>query len=393
MRHKKSQILPIVGVASLVASYIAPVVFSILALATPVQEGEAAFIQDDSTGFFHVSFQNQQGWELDVDKGGKGQDSLGDPLTVNTETLGFSTLTVDSTFPTVTTPPNQSYFTTSLITPSSFEAWDEIILDATYATIGDVTVSLYDCDDPPVPIPAFQNVMPAANRVDISSLDPDMYPCVRARVDMRGAAISPTVDSVKVTWDAFPVFLISHSADAGVSVGESILYTINYSVSFADADDLVIWAELPSEAEGTVNYDVYDQNPDPGYKSATRGGIYSATEIDVRGVTVPANSVYWDLGDVHAGTTSTVTYVLKTNNGWADGILYESTAHIFSTSAEQLDSNAIQTTLNSSPNPLPPDKLDQPLGTYRIGGQNYVYIAGGDTVVSYQIRAENDYES
>ena len=64
---------------------------------------------------------------------------------------------------------------------------------------------------------------------------------------------------------------------------------------------------------------IYHFRTDEERKSAAGGGLggYSeVTPIVVNGVTVPGNSVYWDLGVVPEGTTDLLSFTAATKPGW-----------------------------------------------------------------------------
>jgi hypothetical protein len=166
--------------------------------------------------------------------------------------------------------------------------------------------------------------------INVASLS-SSYTCVKVRVDLNDSGgPRPVVNDVKMTWIPLPVFLLSHTAQSTRSVGDTLVYVINYSVSYVTDPGVVVWAELPSVANGTVtNYTAsYGVLPNPTFVSATNSGTYTATGTTVNGITVPANSVYWNLGSVPAGRTGTLSYQLQTQNGWENGIKYSSQAHI-----------------------------------------------------------------
>lgn len=194
----------------------------------------ANYTQDDSQGFFLVDFNgNQQGLEP--------VGPFRNNVTINT-LPGTATLS----------SPNPGYVSTSTVSPASFTAWDKVELAGNWASTSAVSVTLLDCSSTPTPISGFTNLPLVGTSVDISSLNKVTYPCVRAQINMNPEDPSPVLDSVKVSWDPLPVFLITNSCNPTVKVGDQLSVTINYSVSYAEDNGVIVWSELPTVAAGTV---------------------------------------------------------------------------------------------------------------------------------------------
>jgi hypothetical protein len=329
---------------------------------------EASFSQNNSTGTWDVNFNNNQ----------QGVAPDGAPLREN--------ITIDPAagIAKITPTFSSGYFNTVAVSPNSFTAWNKIIVDATYSNSADVRVSLYTCAN--TPISGYQNMtLGAGGIIDISTL-PTSFSCVKARTDLfDSGGPRPIVNDVKITWTPLPVFLITHSAGTTRPVGGGIVYAINYSVSYVDDTGIVVWAPLPRVADGTVtNYTVsYGITPDPTFVKASNGGQYTATPITLNGISIPANSVYWNVGNVSAGYSGTLTYELATENNWQNGIKYLSQAYIDSLDANQVvsDSDSVTagaqkftTTLTSAPSP----SIDKWVtGAVRFNNENYVANSGG----------------
>jgi uncharacterized repeat protein (TIGR01451 family) len=349
-----------------------------------VQFAEASFAQNNSLGSWNVDFNNNQ----------QGVAPDGAPLRQN--------ITVDTTsgIAKITTGQTAGYFHTTTVAPNSFTAWDKVTVDATYSAANDVRVSLTDCATPtPNAIAGFQNMtLGPGGIVNISGLS-NTYTCIKTRVDLvDSGGPRPVINDVKVTWVPLPVFLVSHTVQPTRSVGDTLVYAINYSVSYVTDPAVIVWAELPSVAAGTVtNYTAgYGVTPDPTFVSASNSGLYTASGITIQGVAIPANSVYWNLGSVPAGRTGTLTYQLQTQNGWQNGIRYLSQAHIDSPLGVRVDSDSntslagsqpVMTTLSATPTP----SIDKTVsGVVRIGTENFVVTSGAYTpLVTYQVKVTN----
>ncbi|MCB9020056.1 MAG: hypothetical protein H6546_06980 [Chitinophagales bacterium] len=118
------------------------------------------------------------------------------------------------------------------------------------------------------------------------------------------------------------------------TVGGALQYKVQYSVSYTDDTDVVIWAPLPSIADGTVSNFTpsYGQNPEPLFNSCGGANVddcqYVTTDTLVGDVLVPAGSVYWHFNTLSAGDTGTVKFKINTKNGWENGIQYDFYASI-----------------------------------------------------------------
>lgn len=71
----------------------------------------------------------------------------------------------------------------------------------------------------------------------------------------------------------------------------------------------------------------YGQRDEAIFVSASDGGQYNASApIIVNGVTIPSNTVYWDLGNVEEGITDVLTMTVYAPNGTLDGTLFSNRA-------------------------------------------------------------------
>ncbi|MCB1228446.1 MAG: DUF11 domain-containing protein, partial [Verrucomicrobiales bacterium] len=277
-------------------------------------------------------------------------------------------------------------FTTVRIKPTSFNGWKRIRLDGTWSAASDVQVSLLDSANGDAPIAGFQNI-PYTGPINLSSLSPTTYPEIKILVALTAGTVSPVVTATTVEWNPISHLLIDKMAVAQVQAGQSVQYRIRYSTSFVAAKDLVVWDRLPNTAQGTVTYPQnFGQNDNPVYVSATSNGQYTASAITVKGVSIPANSVYWDLGTVAEGTTDTLTFTLKTLNGTLDGTTLSNQAHADAANAAAVDSSTTNTVIRSVP--APTIKKRASTGIYALGDANYTRV---NTVNCFTITAKNTY--
>jgi len=349
---------------------------------------EASYTHDNNNGFFSVNFLGSE----------EGIVSSANPLRDN---IHIDTLAGTARIEDLLTPAG--YFTTVNIQPSSFRNWNELEVTGTYQNADEVLATVYNCSETPVSIAGYDQVQLTANKLNISGIDKNTYPCVRVRLDLaRSGSIEPIVTQVKVTWNPQPHLLVSLLGQNTVQAGDSILYQVRYSVSNVNDNGVVIWTILPTTVNGGVTdyTSAYSQTVDPTYVTSSNGGVFTTSETTVRGITIPAGSVYWDIGFVEAGKSSIVSFVLATNNGLENGINYHIQAHIDSQTADDRHSDAdpvsagdqaFQTTISSTPSP----SIDKTVtGTVRLAGGEYVYDGGRfDGTATYIINVRNNMAS
>ncbi|MCB1224737.1 MAG: hypothetical protein KDK99_02890 [Verrucomicrobiales bacterium] len=278
-------------------------------------------------------------------------------------------------------------FTTVRIKPTSFNAWKRLNLEGTWSAASDVQVSLLDPANADAPIVGFQNI-PYTGPIDLTSLSATTYTEIKVLVTLTAGSVSPAVTATTVEWNPISLLLLDKKAVPEVVAGQLVNYRVRYSTSFVEAKDLVVWDRLPNTAQGTVTYPQdFGQNDNPTFVSATSGGQYTASAITVKGVNIPANSVYWDLGTVAEGTTDTLTFTLKTLNGTLDGTTMDNQTHADAANAAAVDSITTQTVIRSVPDP----SLDKQAGTgiFVVGKDENYTIPG--TVNCFKIRAKNSY--
>lgn len=351
---------------------------------------EASYIHNNNIGFFLVDFLDNE----------EGIVSASDPLRDNIEidTLTGTAMIEDQNLPDPLLPAG--YFTTANVQPSSFQQWNSVELKANYSQADDISVTIYDCQSTPAVIPGFDNQPLIGGRVNISTIDPSTYSCLRVRVNLeKNGAISPQVSEVKATWTPLPVLLVGIDGDTAVQSGNGIQYSIRYSVSYADDNGVVVWAELPQEDRGSItNFTPsYNQKIEPVFVSASGSGQYTDTGTTVQGIAIPENSVYWDLGYVTSGTTGILHFVIASENGLENGITYSLLAHTDSQSSEAKTSDNDYLTPGNQPfstvvgsTPAPVIEKDSPQ-IIHLNGSNY--IGAVPPIVTYELRVRNTYST
>ena len=246
-------------------------------------------------------------------------------------------------------------YTTVLIRPTSFDAWGDLVLDATFGKAGDVTVDVLDAAGTSILI---SNLALTAGAGDLSSLNPTTTSDgIRIRVNLtQSGSVAPSISSLRVTWNPISLLLLDKEAPASVLAGQTFNYKLRYSVNFVQAENLVLWDELPANVDGTVSYPAaenYGQDDAAQFVSATDGGQLCTTGggCTIAGTLVPENAVYWDLGTVAAGTTVAVSFAVKAPNGTINTSSYANQAHVNASNAAQVDSNTTTTQILSTPAP------------------------------------------
>ncbi len=342
-----------------------------------INYARAAFVQNDSEGFFNVDFQSNQ----------QGVAAGGSPV------LERNNISVDTFAGNLQLQAGQAsgHLMTTSVTPTSFSAWGKVVIDATYSNSTDVLVSLYDCAGTPNPVVGYQNMTLDNNgEVDISALS-IANGCLRPRIELAETVSSPRplVDNFRITWSPLPVFLTNVLSNPTQDVGETLTYSIRYSVSYASSAGVVVWVPIPRVATSTVTTftPAYAQSPNPTFVAADNGGVFTASAVTVQGISIPADSIYFDLGTVAAGTSGIVNLQIKSASGLENGIQYLLQSFMDSQTATLVSSAVETTTLTSVPYPI---ILKSVQGAVTIGTSKYITnSAPYSKNVSYQILIKN----
>lgn len=320
----------------LLINFARPTILGFFVIVTLIQAGLTfgTYYQNESSGYFLVDFNGSE----------QGIVSAGDPEREN--------ITVDTIagIAGITDPETSGFFTTNEIEPASVDSWDKITMVANHADIAgsDVTITVNDCSgNNLIPATPF-DLIAGVNGIDISSIS-NTETCIKVRVDLAEYnSINPTIDWLKVKWNPEPVYLLSMPAPSNASAGSSVNFSIGYSVSYVNDTNTIIWAPLPTAVGGTFT-GAFNQTLETTFISATNGGTFTSSNITVAGVDIPADSIYWNLGSVSAGSAGTLIFKVATTNGTENGVQFETAAHIDSTiGTETLSDSDIGTIGNQS---------------------------------------------
>ncbi len=268
-------------------------------------------------------------------------------------------------------------YETVIIRPPSFDAWGSLTIDGDF-DLTNLTIEILDPLNSDAVILG-PTVMPTGG-ISLTSLIATTYPELKVRLNLTQTTTAPTVEQLQVTWNAVSVLLLEKDAVTTRAAGVVVVHEISLSVSFVEARGLVVYDTLPHTDVGTVTYPYdYGQDDNPTFESATNGGQYSAAGLVVSGVTVPPNSVYWDLGTIPEGTTTILRMNIDSKNGTLNGTVYENTVRAEASNAVAAASNTVTTTITSSPRP---GVSKRAFDVVNIGGTNFVPQGN---VITYQI--------
>ncbi|MDO4773865.1 MAG: hypothetical protein Q4A37_01940, partial [Candidatus Saccharibacteria bacterium] len=294
------------------------------------QQTLAQYNQDDNSGQWQLTFQNRAGIFSQKDVLVDGQKAH---VTVNQGVQGE--------------------LITSTITPSSSYGWRHIAVTGTWSHHDHAKIQLLSCSAAPTPLPQQDTAdirggdnaagfTLEGGQLDISSLDSEKYPCLQVKLLLSSDQTNPApiIKKISASWKPKTVFLISAAAQEKITTSQAISYKVDYSVSYVDDTNIVVYLPAPKAMNGSFTPD-YNQDLTVSFRSATQGGQYTSKEIVVSGVTVPANSVYWNLGTQAAGVTGSLQAIFGTHDGLQNGVTYAATATIVSpnTSAVTSDGN------------------------------------------------------
>ncbi|HMJ88385.1 MAG TPA: hypothetical protein VK530_01130 [Candidatus Acidoferrum sp.] len=138
-----------------------------------------------------------------------------------------------------------------------------------------------------------------------------------------------------------------------------MVYRARYAVNYVRAQGLVVWDTLPQYADSLMYPPEINPTPYPGqndnvtFASATKGGAYHAGPgaLVVNGVSVPPNSVYWNLGNVDEGVTDLLTFTVATRNGTLEGTTLTNRAFATAANAGTSQSQPVVTVIRSVSRP------------------------------------------
>jgi uncharacterized delta-60 repeat protein/uncharacterized repeat protein (TIGR01451 family) len=286
--------------------------------------------------------------------------------------------------------------TLSEVTPVSFKQWNRIDIQYVWNP-NNITVEIYACNAQWWWLIQTISNLPVNGKISLWWIDKNVYPCLQPKIIFEDTVV--LLNDVTVRREPLPFFSVDINAPETKQSCGTISFTVSYSLSYAGDTDVVLYSRLPSSTYGTVTWytNSYNQFPafDPTFVSANKGGQYTSTEITVRGVTVPSNSVYRQRDEIKEWETDLLTYVVKIPCGTENGVVYQANASIDGIRADRAVSSlppaTTQIITTSNPQILKEDSgtlrfNDEPIN--KDGLKHYVY-PNYNTLINYTIRARN----
>ena len=293
--------------------------------------------------------------------------------------------------------PTSGTFSTVEIKPYTLGSWGQVLINNGVLPTG-TTLNLYDCTSgTPVEVTGYTNI--STQPIDISSLATTIS-CLQVGVNLTDA--SAQINHIQVDWVPMPVLAMTISGPTSTPIGQSITYELQYSVSYENTNNTVLWVEIPelpmnqtgSNAgitgyTGAPGVHFYGQDAalSPIFENATDDGVFTETGAVVAGISIPPNSVYWNLGSVPSGTTETLQFTIGTLNGIEAGIEYEFLGAINADLA-----NAVMGTASTFMVGAPEPFIDKSVtnGVNNAGIQEFYVVPGStEAKAKYKIRIEN----
>lgn len=294
-------------------------------------------------------------------------------------------------------PGRYGQLATLPIAPVSFDGWKRAYLKFNASQLADVEFrfmadngtiygpfTLLESDDP-----AFSqmvNLQEAGKAVPASVGSGRLLFHMRERVVIQGVVdtspdrpqndppdvrIRPTLQGLRATWTPRSVVRVAVEAPTSTCSNNNYTVRVRVAVSLVRAENLVVWSPLttPVADQFGLTYPLQ-------FRGASNNGQYAAANTVVGGVTVPANSVYWNMGPVDAGNTFVVSYNVAPPTGARNGTTYSATAEArASNAAPSVAPAAVATATQSSPAPIVRKSVST---AYLIN--NRFYTDGGRTL-------------
>ncbi|MFT7583391.1 MAG: MYXO-CTERM domain-containing protein, partial [Myxococcota bacterium] len=225
---------------------------------------------------------------------------------------------------------------TTLIAPSSSSGWGSAYVTFDASGSGQLPLSFLAADGTSYPLgaPGPSDDPAFTGQVSLASV-PASVTSGRLVIGLTRTslmALRPTVQALKVTWTPRAILRLTHTAPETACSRDTVTFRTQVSVNFVNADALVVHAPLPSASAMART-----QAADLSFINASNGGAVhpaGGAPLVVAGVNVPAGSVYWNLGDVAAGSTFILTHNLRIPQGTLNQTSYSSQAHAAAANAE-----------------------------------------------------------
>lgn len=221
---------------------------------------------------------------------------------------------------TLSTGATSGTLVTTPITPASSAGWGKVYLDAQAQSPSDLQVRARVGATTYGPFPLTQTNLAGFTLEATLTGVPTTADLQLVVTLSRSASIAPSLSAARVTWTARPVVGIALETPNTPCSGATLNVRARLSVSYVDVARLIVWVPLPAPSAGPRPQDAALR-----FHAASAGGIYrsaAAGPITVSGHTIPAHSVYWDLGPRKAGSTFVVSFDVSSPSGTLDDTAY-----------------------------------------------------------------------
>ena len=336
----------------------------------------AAPVTNDNTGTWVDDYRDNQGVANAIPQTfGVTYDFVGQLMTLQ---------------PTLDPPVGQ--YATTVIAPASFSEWNYVYLK--YASPTPVMIEVMDNDTQQIygPFSVGASDDPAWDgRADISSV-PATVVNARVIVKLQGLVVDdgdggtttlrPTVQALRVNWTPRSILKVQiEGGEHDLCAGGTYTFNVLASVSFVDADDLIVF--LPVNT--VLSPGPFAQNDDLTFGGGTENAQFHAGPGDlvIGTTTIPAGSLYWELGDRPAGNTFTFKGGVRAPVGTWNGTRYQGQVFASALNAEETAGQMADLVVMSRPNP---DVGKGVSGFFWVNNQRRV---NGGSTISYSMSAEN----
>ena len=288
-----------------------------------------------------------------------------------------------------------SYIYLSEVEPSAFKWREEVQIDYT-GNPTSISTQILSCADAGSTVLKTIAALPVNGIIDISDIDHVANPCIQSSITFGDTSV--LVNEVTVTWEPLPFLATTIIVPETKQSCGTTIYNVAYSLSYASDTDIVLYSPLPSSTWGTVTgyTAAYNQFPtfNPSFVLADKWGQYTATAITVRGIAIPANSVYRERDEINEWETDILTYIIDIPCGTENGVIYQANAYVDGVRADSASTPVpANTEIISTPKP---QIYKTDTGTIKYDDEpinndenkHYVY-SGFNTIIDYTVYARN----
>ena len=70
-------------------------------------------------------------------------------------------------------------------------------------------------------------------------------------INMQSGVVNPMIDEIRFTWNPLSFFLLDLQLDTSVDACSMAVFNLQYSLSYVNDTDVVLYAPLPTPVSGT----------------------------------------------------------------------------------------------------------------------------------------------